>query len=160
MSRLLHWAILLAALGCGLTTGVLFAFSAFVMPALDRLAPAQSIVAMQSMNKLAVRPAFMVALLGSAVACAGLGVWAALSWGERPALWVAAGAALFLIGVMVVTIAGNVPLNDALATVDPHAERAAARWSDYYGDWMTLNHLRTAAGLAATALLMVALRVS
>ena len=42
MSRLLQWATLATALGCGLSAGVFFAFSAFVMPALDRLAPAQA----------------------------------------------------------------------------------------------------------------------
>ena len=160
MSRLVHWALLVAALGCGLCAGVTFTFSAFVMPALDRLAPAQSIAAMQSINKLAPTPPFGPLVGGAALACAGLLVWAVVSWGERSAAWVAAGAALFLVGWILVTFAGNIPLNDALDSVDPHAADAAKRWRDYYGDWMPLNHLRAAAAVVATGLLTVALRVS
>ena len=44
------------ALGCGLNAGVFFAFSSFVMKALARLQPAQGIVAMQSINLVAVTP--------------------------------------------------------------------------------------------------------
>ena len=160
MSRLVHWALLVAALGCGLNAGVTFAFSAFVMPALDRLAPAQSIAAMQSNNKLAPTPPFGPVVAGTALVCAALLVWAVVSWGERAGAWVAGGAALFLLGWMLVTFAGNIPLNDALGSVDPLAADAARQWRDYYGDWMPLNRLRTAAALAATGLLTVALRVS
>lgn len=56
------------ALGCGLNAGVFFAFSSFVMKALARLQPAQGIAAMQSINLVAVTPAFMAALFGTAVA--------------------------------------------------------------------------------------------
>ena len=160
MSRLVQYLTLATALGCGLSAGVFFAFSSFVMPALDRLAPAQSIRAMNSINRLAVTPVFMAALFGTAVACAGLGVWAVASWGERPATLVLAGCALVLDGAIVVTMAANVPLNDALMTVDPDAADAPTRWSSYFSDWMPWNHARAATAIAASGLLIAALRVS
>ena len=160
MSRLLQYATFATALGCGLSAGVFFAFSTFVMPALDRLAPGQSIRAMNSINRLAVTPAFMTALFGTALACVVLGVWAVVSWGERPAAWVLAGSALYLLGAIVVTGAANVPLNDALAIVDPDAADAASRWSSYLSDWIVWNHVRAVATLAAAGLFTVALRVS
>jgi uncharacterized membrane protein len=52
---------LLAALGCGMTAGVWFAFSAFVMSALDRLPAAQGMAAMQSIN---VRALYLVGTIG------------------------------------------------------------------------------------------------
>ncbi len=76
MTRPLEWVALGTALGCGLLAGVFFAFSAFVMPALRRLPAAQGIAAMQSINRLAVTPALMTALFGTAVACVGLAAWA------------------------------------------------------------------------------------
>ena len=160
MSRLVQYLTLATALGCGLSAGVFFAFSSFVMPALDRLAPAQSIRAMNSINKLAVTPVFMAALFGTALACAVLGVWAVASWGERPAALVLAGCALFLLGAIVVTVAANVPLNDALMNVDPEAADAATRWSSYLSDWTRWNHARAATAIAASGLLIAALRVS
>jgi uncharacterized membrane protein len=160
MSRLIQYLTFATALGCGLSAGVFFAFSSFVMPALDRLAPAQSIRAMNSINKLAVTPVFMTALFGTALACAILGVWAIVSWGERPAALVLAGCALFLVGAIVVTGAANVPLNDALMKVEPGAADAATRWSSYLSDWMVWNHVRAATAIAASGLLIAALRVN
>jgi uncharacterized membrane protein len=160
MSRLVQYLTFATALGCGLSAGVFFAFSSFVMPALDRLAPAQSIRAMNSINKLALTPVFMTALIGTAVACGVLVVWALVSWGERPAVLVLAGSALYLVGAIGVTRAANVPLNDALMTVDPDAAGAAGRWSGYLAHWTAWNHARVVTTLAASGLLIAALRVS
>ena len=159
MTGLLAWVTLGTALGCGLSAGVFFAFSAFVMPALGLLPSGQGIAAMQSINKLAVTPAFMTALFGSALACAGLAAWSVMAWGERPAPWLLAGGLLYLVGAIVVTIAANVPLNDALAATRPDGAGAADRWSGYLRRWTAWNHLRTAAALAATGLLIVALQL-
>ena len=160
MSRFIQYLTFATALGCGLSAGVFFAFSSFVMPALDRLAPAQSIRAMNSINKLAVTPVFMTALFGTALACGVLGVWAVTAWGERPAAFALAGCALFLVGAIVVTIAANVPLNDALMKVDPEATDAAMRWSTYLSDWTPWNHVRAVTAVAASGLLIAALRLS
>ena len=159
MTGLLAWVTLGTALGCGLSAGVFFAFSAFVMPALGRLPSGQGIAAMQSINKLAVTPAFMTALFGSALACAGLIAWSVVAWGERPAPWLLAGGVLYLLGAIAVTIAANVPLNDALAATRPDGAGAADRWSGYLRRWTAWNHLRAAAALAATGLLIVALQL-
>ena len=155
----LYAATLVTALGCGLIAGVFFAFSTFVMPALKRLPPAQGIAAMQSINKLAVTPAFMTALFGTAVACLGLVAWAVISWGERPAALVLAGGALYLVGAIVVTTARNVPLNDGLATLHPQGADAAGRWDAYVARWTAWNHMRVVASLAAAATLTIVLHV-
>jgi uncharacterized membrane protein len=159
MSGVLFTATLATALGCGLIAGVFFAFSTSVMPALKRLPPAQGIAAMQSINKLAVTPAFMTALFGTAVACLGLVAWAVISWGERPAALVLAGGALYLVGAIAVTTARNVPLNDGLATLHPQGADAAGRWDEYVARWTAWNHVRVVASLAAAATLTIVLHV-
>jgi uncharacterized membrane protein len=159
MTGLVAWLTLGTALGCGLCAGVFFAFSAFVMPALGRLPAGQGIAAMQSINKLAVTPAFMTALFGSALACAGLAAWGVVAWGERPAPWLLAAGVLYLVGAIVVTIVANVPLNDALAATRPDGAGAADRWRRYLSRWTGWNHLRAAAALGATGLLIVALQL-
>jgi uncharacterized membrane protein len=148
---------LAAVVACGLSAGVLFAFSAFVVPALDTLDPGASIAAMQAINTKAQTPAFMLALMGGAVLCVVLLVLALRDRHAAPSGWLAAGALVYLVGVLGPTIARHVPLNDALATVDAGAPGAAARWSDYTSSWVPLNHLRAAAGATATALLVVAM---
>jgi uncharacterized membrane protein len=157
MSGVFYAATLATALGCGLIAGVFFAFSSFVIAALKRLPAAQGIAAMQSINRLAVTPAFMTALFGTAVACLGLIAWAVISWGERPVALVLAGGALYIVGTIGVTIVCNVPLNDMLAKLHPQDAEAADRWDEYVTKWNVWNHVRTAAALAAAATLTITL---
>ena len=148
---------LVAALGCGLNAGVFFAFSTFVMRALGRLPPAQGIAAMQSINVVAIGPLFMAALFGTAIACAVLAVSSALAWREPGAGFLLAGCLLYLFGAIVVTIAFNVPRNEALASSDPTSDAGARLWAGYLTSWTAWNHVRTIASLAAAASLTVGL---
>lgn len=96
----------------------------------------------------------MGALFGTATACAALGAAAALGAGEPHAPWLLAGALLYLVGTVALTIAYHVPRNEGLATVDPSAPDAARRWARYLRNWTRWNHLRTATALAAGGLLI------
>ena len=91
--------------------------------------------------------------------CLVLFAWAIAAWDASSSPWLVAGGALFLLGVIAVTIAGNVPINDAVAALDPHAAGAAREWADQARDWSLLNHVRTLAGLGAAAAFTVALTV-
>ncbi|MCL1470658.1 DUF1772 domain-containing protein [Argonema antarcticum] len=148
---------LLAALGCGLMAGVFFAFSTFVMSALARLQPSQGIAAMQAINITAIDPLFMTALFGTAAACIFLAISSLLKWHQPGAAYLLFGSLLYLVGTVGVTIAFNVPLNDALATVKPDSTDGASLWASYLANWTFWNHIRTAAALAAAALLTIAL---
>jgi uncharacterized membrane protein len=148
---------LAAAVGAGTTGGVFFGFPALVMPALARLSAAGGIAAMQSINTAAVRPTFMTALFGTGAACVPLTVAAFRTWGDRPAFLLAVGSTLFLVGTVGLTAVRHVPLNEALAAVDPHAALAEKHWRNYLRRWTTANHLRTASALGATAAFALAL---
>lgn len=150
---------LVAALGCGLNAGVLFAFSSFVMKALVRLHPAQGVAAMQAINVAAVGFAFMLALFGTAVACAALAGWALLVWHEPFAPYLLCGGTLYLVGTILLTIAYHVPRNEALARVEPHSGDAEGQWPRYLAGWTAWNHLRVVASLAAAGALTMALHV-
>ena len=79
--------MIVAAVGAGCNGGVLFAFSAFVMPALQRLPTAQGVAAMQSINVTAVRPPFMLVFGGTALVCLALIVVALRTLDEAYAPW-------------------------------------------------------------------------
>ena len=148
-----------AALGCGLNAGVFFAFSAFVMPALARLPAAQGIAAMQAINVAAITPSFMVALLGTGVACVALIACSLLTWPRPGVVHAVIGCLLYLVGTILVTIAFNVPRNEALAAVDAASADGAILWARYLTGWTAWNHVRAAAALAAAVLLTIALRL-
>jgi uncharacterized membrane protein len=157
MSHSIHATSLAAALGCGLVGGLCFAFSTAVMPAFDDLAPSAAIAAMQSINRSIVNPVFLLALLGTALACVALVVWSIRGWGQPGARLVLAGAALYLVGMIGVTFAANIPLNDTLDAVRASGATAAQDWSDFAGPWTVLNHIRTLAAFAAAGLLTAGL---
>ena len=54
------------------------------------------------------------------------------------------------------TIAYNVPRNNALAALDPDSAEAAARWPRT-SEWTAGNHVRTVAGVIAACLFGLAL---
>jgi uncharacterized membrane protein len=146
-----------AALGCGLVAGVFFAFSTFVMSALARLQPREGIAAMQAINITAINPLFMVALFGTAVACLFLAASSLLKWHQSGAAYLLIGSLLYLIGTVLVTLAFNVPLNNALAIVNPDSIDGANLWARYLTNWTIWNHARTIAALAAAAFFTIAL---
>jgi uncharacterized membrane protein len=152
-----HSLMLLATLGCGLIAGVFFAFSTFVMSALARLQPAQGIAAFQSIDVTVYNPWFMGAFLGTAASCLFLLVSSLLKLQQPGAAYLIVGSLLYLVGTVGVTIAFNVPLNDALAIVDPSSAEGANLWISFVPNWTNWNHVRTLAALAAAASLTIAL---
>ena len=146
---------LLAAFGSGLVAGLFFAFSICVMRALGRLPPAQGVAAMQSINLAIINPWFLSVFFGTALACVPVLI-AALS-GETSAgdAYRASGSLLYLVGSILVTVVYNVPLNNGLARAAPESAEARSLWAAYLRTWTRWNHVRTAASLAAAALLFI-----
>lgn len=157
MSAPLFALTLATALGAGLVAGVFFAFSTFVMPALERLPADQGVAAMQSINRTVTTPSFMLVFVGTAVLCAVLVVVAAVGWGEPRAPWLLAGGLVYALGSFVLTMAYHVPRNDALDAFDPHAAETAGRWSTFLAEWVPANTVRALASLVAAGLLVAAL---
>jgi uncharacterized membrane protein len=148
---------LLAAIGCGLIAGVFFAFSTFVMKALAQQPAAQGIATMQAINITVINPWFMTVFLGTAIACIGIVIAALLKWHQPNAVYLLIGSLLYLVGTFGVTMVCNVPLNDALAIVDPSSPEGATLWTKYLTNWTFWNHVRTVAGLAASVTFIVSL---
>jgi uncharacterized protein (TIGR02246 family) len=148
---------LIAAVGSGLVAGIFFAFSNFIMKALERVAPAQGIAAMQSINVVVLNKWFFAMFFGTALCCLALAITSFVWWQKPSAGFLLIGSLLYLIGTILVTIACNVPLNNALAAVDPSSADAGGVWANYLKNWTIWNHVRTAAALAAAASFIVAL---
>lgn len=145
-----------SAIGCGLIAGLYYAFSAFVMAALGRIAPGSGMAAMQAINIDILRSSFLPLFLATTVAAGVLAAVGALRWGEPGAPAMLAGGTIYLLGMFVVTMLFNVPLNDALAATDGGAGSAEV-WARYLGDWTMWNHVRTLSSAAAFTLFVVAL---
>jgi uncharacterized membrane protein len=127
------------------------------MRALARIPAPQGIAAMNSINAMAVTPVFMTALFGSGLLCIALAVWALVDWHGSYSPYLVAGGTVYVIGVLGVTMAFNVPRNNALDRVDPADCQADSHWRRYVSEWMAWNHVRVLAGVGAAAALTLGL---
>lgn len=159
METLVVVLLALAAVGAGLAAGVFYAFSGFVVQGLDLLPAPEAARAMRSVNVTAVRPPLLLVLFGTAVVAVVVAVVAAVD-GARGAGWAVAGATVYLVTVVGVTAAANVPRNTALAAAPAQDDALARAWWAFRPGWAAWNHVRTAGGTVAAALLVVALAVT
>jgi uncharacterized membrane protein len=146
-----------SAIGCGLLAGVYFAFSTFITTALGRIGQAQGIAVMNAINVEIVQSLFKPFFLGTTLTSAVLAVMAVFRWDQPGATAMLAGGVLYVAGMFIVTMVFNVPLNDALAVVDPSSTEAASLWARYLNDWAVWNHVRTISSSAACVLFIAAI---
>lgn len=131
--------------------GFFFAWVCSTMWGLDVADPRVAIEAMQAMNASVRNAVFAPAFFGTPLA---LGLTAILLFIRRhhwsAAAFTAAAVTYFCLG-LVLTIAVNVPMNEALAGVNVpgDAEEARRVWSDYSGRWQAWNQIRTIGSFAA-----------
>ena len=142
----------MALLGSALVGGIFFAFSSFVMKALAGLPSAEGIGAMQSINIVVINPSFLGAFFGTALLSLGIGGLTWTNWGDPSTSFFLSGALFYLVGTILVTMLGNVPLNNRLATVSATDPGTREVWEHYLDRWTMWNHVRTAAAMVAALL--------
>ena len=152
MGQMLNMALILGTLGCGAMAGIYYAFSGFIMRAFAATGPATAVEAMTAINRVILKSGFMPLFFGSCLLCLGLLIAALIL---RPAgyLPMASGAAVYLAGMLGVTILRNVPLNQLLDA------QGAAVWPEYLRSWTLWNHLRAVSSLIAAALFCLSLLI-
>lgn len=150
---MMFWLAFVAVLGCGIVGGIFFAFSSFVMAALGRLPREQGAAAMNSINVTVQNPVFFLAFFGTGLVCLVLAIWSLASWGQLGGKLILAAAMIYLAGCIGVTMAFNVPLNNALAATPD----APGLWARYLSVWTNWNTARTVACVVSSGLFMAAL---
>jgi len=142
-----------ATVATGLMAGVYFIYAVAIMPGLRRLDDGGFVAAFQATDHAIINPVFLVAFFAPTVLC---GIAAITERGEPGYRWIV--TALVLNGAIVlVTMAINVPLNDALKARGDvtGADATVARQAFSEGRWVTWNWFRTIANVAALVGLVV-----
>jgi len=152
------WMIYLcvaAALAFGLVAGVFLTFSDFIMRSLRAVAPAAGMAAMQAINRKVYGSLFLMMFMGLAAVSVAL-AGNAVIFATGPAVaWIVGGGAVYLIGVFLVTVLFNVPMNKRLDALDPATAEATDYWTHYGTAWTRWNHVRSVASAAATGCFLV-----
>lgn len=143
-----------------LVTGLLFTFALLIMPGLGRLDDCAFLRGFREIDGIIQRshPVFVVVWLGSVV---GLLATTLTGFGQLEGLaqgLLIAATALYLFGVQLPTIRGNLPLNNQLQTLEltelSDPELADARRA-FEPAWNSLNRFRTIVCLVVAVLLIV-----
>ncbi|CAM5533176.1 anthrone oxygenase family protein [Streptomyces narbonensis] len=151
--------LLALAVGCtGLYAGFMLIFQTGIMPALARLTDAEFVPAMRRINECVPRPVFLLVFLG-VVAFPAAAFFVPVDGRTDTQKWLVLAGLVCAALNHLVTVAGNVPLNVALAASerpggadeDPSAVRAAfeKRWNGFHA-------VRTALIVVAFGLLTAA----
>ena len=146
-----------ALLGSALIGGVFFAFSSFVMKALARVPSSEGIAVMQSINVVVINPSFLGAFLGTTALSLAMVVLALLRWSHPASTFFLVGGVCYVAGTFLVTMLGNVPLNNRLAAVSATDSTIRDVWEHYLDRWKVWNHVRTVAAMAAALLYTIGL---
>ena len=146
---------LFSALGCGLTAGVFFTFSSFVIPALGRLRTTQAIATMQAINLTVFNPFAIVLFAATGVACSLLLLIAGFNWQQPGASALFAGSLMYLCGVILVSVSAHTRLNNLLAAANPISENNRLLWAYFRDSWGFWNWVRAIAALVAAVLMIL-----
>lgn len=151
--------LLITATIMGLTAGIFYCWSVSVTRGLAPLPDREYITAFQSLNREIQNPLFFLCFFGSAVLLP-VSAWQQYDPSLPPRFWLLLAASIaYILGVIVLTIAGNVPLNEALDTFNTQTatvEEISARRTTFEGPWNRLNNIRTVVCIVCLLLTILA----
>ncbi|MGK6352667.1 DUF1772 domain-containing protein [Parapedobacter sp. DT-150] len=147
--------LLLAIISTGLISGLFYAYSCSINTGLGRLGDAAYLRAMQSINRAILNPVFFLTFIGT------LMLLPVSTWLEYRLVgttgtfyWLLASSLLYFFGVFLVTVMGNVPLNETVAQLnidEATAEALSRQRSAFEAPWNRYHLIRTIANVAAFA---------
>lgn len=140
----------------GLMAGLFYSWSVSVTPGIGRLGDKEYLTAFQAMNRAIVNPLFIIFFLGTAVL---LPITSFVHNGQPAFRLLVAASVFYLGGVIAVTFAGNIPLNNALDRLNINAattEQLSVFRARFENRWNMLNHIRSIANTIALVLAILA----
>lgn len=151
--------LLIAALCIALMAGLFYNWTTAIIPGLQKLPDKEYLSAMQSFNRSIQNPLFFASFFGAAIFLP----FASYQFYKIPVstgfYLLLAAALLYWGGVMAVTIAGNIPLNNmldkhSLANTSP--EELSTLRRVFENKWNNLNTIRTVSSFISLLLVLLA----
>lgn len=152
-----------AVIGAGLVAGLFYGWAVSVNPGLRRVSDTTYVTTMQNINRAIINPLFLIPFLGIPVILAAATVSQFRAGDTRRGWYLASATAVYLLGVLGITVGGNIPLNNALDSFDlaTASEQAlATRRKTYETPWVRWHNVRTVASVMSFSLAAVAAIIS
>lgn len=143
----------------GLSAGLCFNWYNTITPGIGRLDAQDYLMSFQQMNRTILNPLFFIVFFGPSV----LGLISLYWFKDSPGtlMWLLVLAtAIYFFGVVLVTIFGNVPLNEMLDKVDLNTaspEKLGQLRESFELKWNRLHLIRTISSIISFLLLLLAL---
>lgn len=147
---------LFLAIWSAVVGGVFSAFSEFVMHGLLRATPAGGIESMQHINRTVLRTQFVAGIIVIAPLSIAIAIYALMSLGGAAVITLVLAAVVYVPSVFLMTMFGNVPMNNRLERLDHRSSEAETYWREYGRDWTRLNHIRTFGSVLTAGLYLIA----
>ena len=143
----------------GLSAGLCFTWANAITPGIGRLDDMSYLISFQQMNRSIINPMFIITFFGPSI----IGVISLIAFrgSSRTIIWVLIVAvAIYFLGVVLITIFGNVPLNNTLdATELSSVNRVDLKTlRDLFEvKWNRLHTIRTISAVVSFLLLIISL---
>jgi uncharacterized membrane protein len=150
--------LIITAVTAVLAGGVFFAWTCSVTPGLKSLGDKEYFQSFQQLNRAIQNPLFFAVFFGAAVLLP-VCTWRSYTSPASPvSVMLAIATVSYLLGVMTVTIFGNVPINNAIDKVNLNAsaEELKQLRNSIEPAWNRLNNLRTCASVLTIIALILA----
>ncbi len=152
-------SLFFAVLLTGLLAGLFYGYSCSVNIGLGRLSDAEYLRAMQSINVSILNPVFFLSFLGALVLLP-LASWINATASTEAFYFLLSATIIYVIGVFGVTVAGNVPLNEALVrfTIDGASpQELLIQREKFELPWNNYHTIRTVAAILSFSLSLISI---
>lgn len=154
-----HIPTIVLILLTGLSAGLCFTWSNVITPGIGRLDDLGYLSAFQQMNKSIINPMFIIVFFGPFLL--GLINLYLFKNASSSMIWLLIFAmAFYFFGVVLVTIFGNVPLNEILDQTDlgkPNLKDLKLLRNRFETKWNRLHLIRTVSSIASFLILIISL---
>lgn len=150
------YACLLLALWSAVIGGVFSAFSEFVMSGLLRAKPAGGIEVMQHINRTVIKTQFVAGIILIGPLSLFFAAYGMMTFDGAARGSLLLAPIVYLPSVFLMTMFGNVPMNNTLDSLDHRDPDAEMYWRRYGRVWTRLNHIRTLGSILTAGIYIVA----
>ncbi|MEM8866832.1 MAG: anthrone oxygenase family protein [Verrucomicrobiota bacterium] len=164
MHLLFNSLLIFATLSTTMIAGLVFTFSAVIMPGIGTLDDREFVRAFQAIDGIIQngQPLFGLVWVGSIFSLFAVSILGFLQLDGFPKWLLLAANLLYIAGVQVPTFKVNLPHNDALQAISvAHSDEAtvAAARNHFEMTWNRANHLRTVVATIVSLILILIVRL-
>ncbi len=151
--------LVLTITSTALIAGLYYSYSCSVNIGLNKLSNKEYVSAMQAINEAILNPTFFATFVGTLILLPISTYLSFTTWQSPRFIFMLLATCAYALGSFGVTIFGNVPLNEALASIDlktASIQEINLVRANFENSWNSLHGIRTIASITSLILIIIA----